>query len=198
MANPQKENGFTSIANEIMEALSKIRLSSYEMRVLFAILRKTYGWNKKRDRISFSQFRELTNLRDPHISRSLKKLLNRSIVTQIGKLYGLQKDYTKWKKLPKLVSGLTQNGNKKLPELVDTITSKETIQKKDTKVSVAKPRNKDLDNLIEFSKENNFPLQGTVRGNRYSAYNLLKNFGLENTLADMKDIQTLHLCVVFT
>jgi len=56
MANPQPENGHTDIANEIIEALWKINLSSYEWRVLLYLLRKTYGWHKKTDQISLSQF----------------------------------------------------------------------------------------------------------------------------------------------
>jgi len=31
MANPQKENGFTPIANEIMEALMKVNLSAFTL-----------------------------------------------------------------------------------------------------------------------------------------------------------------------
>jgi len=33
MASPQKENGFTPIANEIIEALCKVNLSPYESRI---------------------------------------------------------------------------------------------------------------------------------------------------------------------
>lgn len=183
MANPQPDK-FTRISNELMEEFSKINLSSYETRVLMAILRKTYGWQKKEDWISFSQFRELTNLLDPHISRSLKKLVSRKIVTHTGKLFGLNKDYEQWQKLPKLVSGVTQTGKKKLPKLVDTKESKETITKEIIPtVLVAKPQygNEELNKLIEFGKQNTFPLQGTLRMNRNCASNLLKKFGLEKS-----------------
>ena len=47
MANPQLENGFTRIANEILEALSKAELSGSEFRLAIAILRFTYGMQKK-------------------------------------------------------------------------------------------------------------------------------------------------------
>jgi len=47
MANPQREDGHVDIANETIEALAKIYLSSYETQTLFAIFRKTYGWHKK-------------------------------------------------------------------------------------------------------------------------------------------------------
>ena len=38
MASPQKEHGYTPIANEIVEALMKINLSACESRVLWFIL----------------------------------------------------------------------------------------------------------------------------------------------------------------
>ena len=47
MANPQLEDGYTKIANEILEALAGINLSPYEGRALFFLIRKTYGWKKK-------------------------------------------------------------------------------------------------------------------------------------------------------
>ena len=41
MASPQKDNGFTPIADEIVEALMMINLSGNEHRILWFIFRKT-------------------------------------------------------------------------------------------------------------------------------------------------------------
>ena len=60
MANPQKEHGYTPIANEIMDALIRVPIGLSNAQVLYAILRKTYGWNKKKDKISISQLMEMT------------------------------------------------------------------------------------------------------------------------------------------
>jgi len=101
MAEPQLENGFTSIANEIVEALAHQNLSAYESRVLWALFRKTYGWHKKEDRIPITQFQKLTGLKRRHISRTLFELVARKIVTKRGDAhfitYGFQKDYLLWK-----------------------------------------------------------------------------------------------------
>lgn len=101
MANPQKEDGYTSISNELLEALLKINLSMYEYKVLLAIMRKTYGWSKKSDVISHSQLTELTNISQPHINRTLKYLTDRNIIkssklSNIKVEYTMQKDYTLW------------------------------------------------------------------------------------------------------
>ena len=41
--------------------------------------------------------------------------------------------------------------------------------------------NEALNDLISFAKSFNFPYQGTVKSNRFSASNLLKKFGLESS-----------------
>ena len=54
MANPRKKNGYTPIANEIMDALALIKKPSpYEWNILMFLLRKTYGWNKKEDKCAY-------------------------------------------------------------------------------------------------------------------------------------------------
>lgn len=137
MANPQRENGHIDIANEIAEALAKQNLSPYESRILWVIWRKTYGWQKKTDWISLSQYYLMTGMRKSHICRSIRKLLLRNMITRKGNgnnpEYSFQKDYDKWKPLPqkvilpKRVKQITSSGNKSLPKQGHT---KEKQQKK--------------------------------------------------------------------
>ena len=152
MANPQKENGHTSIANELIEELAKTYLSSYETQIIFAIFRKTYGWQKKEDWITGTQLSDMTGIKRSHISRTIKRLVNRNILTKNNKKLSIQKDFEKWDKpeklpkqvtnktekklpiqdtkLPKQVHKVTQIGTKLLPKQVHTKEKKETIQKK--------------------------------------------------------------------
>ena len=104
MANPQLENGHSKIANELIEALSRVNLSPYESRVLWYIIRKTYGWNKKFDKIAQSQISESTGLRKQHTSRAMKSLKSRKIIIDYNKKVtsrgdkqiGINKDYEQW------------------------------------------------------------------------------------------------------
>jgi phage replication O-like protein O len=147
MASPQKENGYTPIAHEILEKLSTQVISPDEWRVLLIIFRKTYGWDKKEDRIALSQFAAITGMKKQHISRALSKLVLRNMiyrVTQSGNqlpnqvtpmiiTYGIQKDFEKWVGLPKQVT-VTQSGKGGLPKQVkgglpDQVTTKETNTK---------------------------------------------------------------------
>ncbi len=141
LISPQIENGHTDIANEIMEALAKIRIPGEARQVMDFIIRKTYGWHKKEDRIPLSQFVSGTGLTKITICKALKKLISMNlIITQKGNdyitSYCFNKHYNTWKPLPKKVTlpkkvkGITQKGNKSLPILVHSNeTTKETYSK---------------------------------------------------------------------
>ena len=151
MANPQSENGHTDIANETLEALCRTNLSAYQGRILNAIFRKTYGWNKKTDWISNSQLVDLTGLKKQHVSRALSELKKRNMIIREGFNTSFQKDYELWQELPRQVTkkvtctgnGVTNSGNSvtntgngvtctgahKRNYTKETIT-KDTIQKK--------------------------------------------------------------------
>jgi phage replication O-like protein O len=100
--NPQLENGYLKIANELVEALSKTDLSGQEFRVLLSIIRKTYGFNKKSDHVSRSQFMELTGIDNKHrISQLTNNLYSKNIIdrkTKIGKTtkFSINKNYSNW------------------------------------------------------------------------------------------------------
>ncbi|MFX1536788.1 MAG: replication protein [Promethearchaeota archaeon] len=139
MANPQKENGYTPIANEIMEALAKINLSSYQFRLLMFILRKTYGFNKKDDWISNSQIVGGTGIRKQHVSRTKKELMERKLVTLSGNKIKFNKDCSQWCELPRQVTvtnigdGVTYPGSK--------VTSSGEHKRKYTKETYTKDSN---------------------------------------------------------
>ena len=60
--SPQLEDGFTRIANELLEALCRMPLGNSEGQIFLCILRKTYGWGKKQDDISISQIETATGI----------------------------------------------------------------------------------------------------------------------------------------
>lgn len=96
MASPQKENGFISVANEIFEQLVKVRLLGAEWDVCIWIIRKTYGFNKKKDWISLSQFQEATGLSRPTVVKTLKNLVARNIIIKKDKQCQFNKDWETW------------------------------------------------------------------------------------------------------
>lgn len=99
MASPQKEDGYTPIANEILDHLLLLRLPGDQWRVLLSIVRRTYGWNRKTDYIANRQITKMTGLCDSVVCRNLKSLADQNLITRSGKVLGLQKDYDLWKSL---------------------------------------------------------------------------------------------------
>ena len=116
MTTPQLENGYTKIANEILEALAKIRISGEARQMLDVIIRKTYGFNKKIEAIPTSKFVELTGLSPMAIYKARKKLLELNLITisQKGESqilnYSFQKSHKDWKPLSKK-EALSQKGD---------------------------------------------------------------------------------------
>ena len=78
--SPQKENGYMAIANEILDALCKTHIPARERQCLDLILRKTYGFNKKEDDISLSQFEIGTGIEKRSLRRSLESLMSKNII----------------------------------------------------------------------------------------------------------------------
>ena len=149
MANPQKENGYTPIANEIMDALCRMRIPGEERQILDVILRRTYGWNKCEDAISLSQFAEMTGLAKPNIIRAINNLLSKMIIIVIKndnkhvKIYKINKDYTQWKPLSKTIT-LSKTIKKVIKSdnfsLSKTITTKDNIKTNKTTPPISPPK----------------------------------------------------------
>jgi phage replication O-like protein O len=166
MANPQKENGYTPISNEIMEALAKTRISGEARQVLDVIIRQTYGYNKKIDWITTSQFKEATGLSNMAVYKARKKLKEMNIITISQKgdsqylNYCLQKNYHSWLLSPKKKVStkkdipLSQKGDRLSPKKVtNSLPKSETLKTKD---------NTTIDNIQKtypFLSESDFVLE---------------------------------------
>ena len=106
MANPQKENGYTAIANEILEKIIASGLNGTEIFIILYILRKTYGYQKKEDIISLSQFMKVIPVTKPSICKALKILQLVKIIklvkkTKLGNSYLFNKNYNEWQLVKK-------------------------------------------------------------------------------------------------
>jgi phage replication O-like protein O len=161
MANPQLEDGYTPIANEILDALARIRVPGCARQVLDVIIRKTYGWGKKADRISLSQLSEATRLSRVYVVKARHTLEQMNLiklgVTQKGNgtetTYWFNKDYETWKVLPKRVH-VTQKGNGVLPNRVIRVLPNRVhtkdIYTKETNTKESMPRLRGGSEPVQF------------------------------------------------
>lgn len=94
------EKGYLRLANQIQDALCIVELSGREFRVLNAIVRLTYGWSKKSDRIANSLIADKTTLKVKHVSEAVFSLAYRNIITlrRIGqtRYIGINTSLDKW------------------------------------------------------------------------------------------------------
>lgn len=94
------ENGYLRLANQIQDALCIVELSGREFRVLNAIVRLTYGWSKKSDRIANSLIADKTTLKVKHVSEAVLSLAYRNIIIlrRIGqtRYIGINTSLDKW------------------------------------------------------------------------------------------------------
>lgn len=133
--SPQKEHGYTAIANEILEHLSFEGLNGSEYRIINAILRKTYGYRKKTDYISLTQFEAMTHMKRSHVVRTIQSLVHKRVLMKEKGLYSFNKYWKEWvvhKRVPQYTnvkSGSTQKGTKSSTQKGTHKRKKETITK---------------------------------------------------------------------
>lgn len=120
MASPQLENGYTKIADEILTAFCRLHLSGNEWSFVHALIRKTYGYNKREDWITNTQISTMTGMGSTRVSEAKKSLISLNIVTENRNKISLQKDYEQWGKLRKTVTKVTENRNSELRKTVYT------------------------------------------------------------------------------
>ena len=182
MASPQTENGFTKLANELLERFSTVQMSGSEWQYLMCIIRKTYGYQKKEDWITNSQVMEMTGLKKERVSEAKSRLLARKIVTENRNKISLQKDWEQWVELRKSVTIVTEKRNDCYGKAY-TQKKKENITKETSRQGLqVKPlmENKIPEVIRLFESVD--PKNKTYYGNktqRGACEFLLKEYGLE-------------------
>jgi len=95
MAKAQTENGFTKVANELLEAMCRVNLSSYEVRVFLSVMRLTYGWRRKSNQISLNELSAMSGIPRQHVSRAVARLSAKQMILRNGAT-GIQTDTSLW------------------------------------------------------------------------------------------------------
>lgn len=95
------ENGYVRIANELYDVLLAMPLSAREVKVTWAVIRLTYGWNRKEVELNQKQISHLTGIDRPNVSRTLHSLRDRNILTIRDdgpkQFVGVNKRYRGWR-----------------------------------------------------------------------------------------------------
>lgn len=96
---PQVEEGYTRIANELLDALCKADFTSREFRVVNFVIRQTYGWGSKTKRLASTFVAGGTGLHASDCSKVLNELIRRNVVIRHGgsrSPVSLNKHFDQW------------------------------------------------------------------------------------------------------
>lgn len=145
--NPQIEDGYTKIANELLDAILRSNFSKRHMHIVLLVIRKTYGYNKKSDEISLSQIMAATGMDRANASTSISELISMKVLSKQQGRYAqaieLNKKYNEWGGLSKqqpVVKTTTEGLSKQQITVVKTTTTKETTKDNTKRKEVAKKK----------------------------------------------------------
>lgn len=129
------DDGYARLSNMLLEAYSGADLTKRHFKVLLAILRKTYGWNKPMDRISDSQLSEITKLPVKRCNEAKLELVRMNVIKQQGGMFGPNKNISEWC-IPQIEGKSPKTREKTSLKLRESYPSKQgdtkdTIQKKE-------------------------------------------------------------------
>ena len=102
MNSPQIEDGYTRIANELMEQVPKYKLNGTQLRLILVIWRYTYGFKRKEHEFSLSFLAEALQTSRSQVNRELTALIERNIVKVTGisknrsRILMFNKHYSEW------------------------------------------------------------------------------------------------------
>ncbi|MCM3632894.1 replication protein [Paenibacillus camelliae] len=103
MAKPQKENGFTPIANEILDQIVLYPFNASQLKIIIKIWRMTYGYSRKDHELAVSWLQKATGLSDRTIKKEIASLIKAKVlvVTQnetstTARKLAFNKDYDSW------------------------------------------------------------------------------------------------------
>lgn len=140
----QLEDGYSRLANELLDATMRSGLPETELCILMAVWRKTYGFNKKLDWISNEQFEEMIDKHYTHCSTAKNNLIRRKVLIQEGRKIGMNTNISEWQtKNNGFCKTLAKPAKKTLAEHANTIKQKLLT----TKDNITKDK-KDIKNTL--------------------------------------------------
>lgn len=126
------EDGFMRVANELTDSLLMADLTARQLKVMLAIMRKTYGFNKPMDRLTNTQIAAMTGIHHTHICAAKRQLIERKFLIADGVRIGVNKVVSEWISQDRLT--LAKTANKTLAKSANgykptQLNTKDNIQK---------------------------------------------------------------------
>jgi phage replication O-like protein O len=162
MASPQKENGHTIIAHEILEVISQTNFNGTQFRILLFILRYTYGFHRKSHEFSLKFLSDGTKCNKQQIKREIDKLISENVIKVYResdynntRILGFNKNYDGWFNKKTTVSELDDS------KLISVQSAKQS--------TVSELANE------QYAKQSTPPVSGLAYQEIYSSFKYIKD-----------------------
>lgn len=135
------DNGYTRIANELLEEIPKLGFNGTQLSILIVVIRYTYGFQRKEHKLSLTFLAKATKKHKMHIQKELKNLIEMNVLTELAvptfsgsRIVGLNKDVNSWELVKTLtvseIDSVSQDGNTTVSELTNSTVSELTNQER--------------------------------------------------------------------
>lgn len=157
------DDGYTRLANLILEALALSKLSGVQKGICEFIFRRTYGWGQKEDEITLAEFAAACNSSSSYISKQLKQLIHWKVITrhnyEPGKTpsYSFNTRVAQWDKGCLNVQGLYEKTMQGLYKSARVGLNKCTTPEPTPALDITKPDDPPKERVKESLKENTLP-----------------------------------------
>jgi phage replication O-like protein O len=164
LCSPQLEKGHTRIANELLEAIVAYPFTMAQLKVILVVIRKTYGWRKKKAQISYGMISYLSGLNKRYVKKVVEQLIKDKVLLKekgsSKNILGLNKRYLHWRLWIILKEGV--------PEDTPRVSSQ-------TPGSVLKDTPKGILQDTTLNKERNIYKESSKERDHLSTTSFLKN-----------------------
>lgn len=95
------EQGYDRLAQKLTDTLANppVKLSAREYQIIFAVIGKTFRWQKKIDWITNTQISGLTGIDSTNIGKIIKGLVAKKVLLRDGKNTGINPVVSEWKEI---------------------------------------------------------------------------------------------------
>jgi phage replication O-like protein O len=186
MANPQTEQGYTRIANEILDHISKTNLNGTQLKIVLVVWRYTYGFQRKSHQLSSSFIaKAIGHKHRSVVIKELSVLIERKIISVVGngsrgaKILKFNKNYEEWTDCSPIghQSSLTTNRS---PELTTNRSPELTTNRSPKKENIKEKNKKNTRQQKTYDEESSYFKMATYFFSKVSA--VAKEAGVEHLI----------------
>mgnify|MGYP001117749143 CR=1 FL=1 len=141
MGKVDLDNGYTRIANELLEEIPQLGFNGTQLSILIVVIRYTYGFQRKEHELSLTFLATATKKHKMHIQKEIKNLMDMNVLIEqaaptfkSSRIIGLNKDISSWELVKSLtvseINTVSQDSNTTVSQDTNSTVSQDTNQER--------------------------------------------------------------------